>query len=86
MFRPTESLRFTDSQGVVDAESGVVGAGNKRHSLLYIKKSIADASRLFEVETGYWNLSRYKYWYTIYLRNSNSWFQCKVIKSQPKHL
>jgi hypothetical protein len=41
-----------------DSESGVVGAGSKRHSLLYIKKSIADASRLFEVETGYWKLSR----------------------------
>ncbi len=72
-----ESLYSTYGQSGVDAESGVIGAGNKSRSLLYIKKSIADASQLFEVETGYWKLSRSP----IYRPQANSWLQCEFSKS-----
>ena len=41
-----------------DFESGVIGPGEGKHPLIYIKKSIADAQRFAEIEKGYWKISR----------------------------
>ena len=46
-------------QSGIDCESGVIGPGEAKFPLIYIKKSIADTQRSFEVEKGYWKISRY---------------------------
>ena len=45
-------------QSAIDCESGVIGPGEGKLPLIYIKKSIADTQRFFEVEKGYWKISR----------------------------
>ena len=54
----TRSTNNEPLSSAVDFESGVIGPGEGKYPLLYIKKSIADAQRSVEIEKGYWKISR----------------------------
>lgn len=46
------------NMAAVDFESGVIGPGEGKYPLIYVKKSIADVQRSAEIAKGYWKISR----------------------------